>query len=103
MTTQADRVTALGTPPDRVETPPPAGISHTHDLKNVPPNQIRRNDIYKSSGFYRTVSSVIPKPGGAVVVYFRSDDGKATPPVDIPEGVYAISVWRPKELGDSHV
>lgn len=104
MTTQADRATALGMPPDRVESPAPAAMptSDTHDLMHVPPNQIRRGDIYKNCGFYRTVSSVIEKPSGDVVVYFRSDDATAPDPVDIPDGVYAVSVWRAKET-DSYV
>ena len=105
MSTQADSAAALGMPPDDVESVAPAHTlftSHTHELKTIPPSQIRRLDIYKTSGYYRTVSSVIEKSTGAVAVYFRSDDGKATPPIDIPEGVSAVSVWRPKGT-DSYV
>lgn len=105
MSTQADRATALGTPPDRVETPAANGIgftSHTHEMMNIPPSQIRRLDIYKHDGLYRTVSSVIAKQGGGMAVYFRSDDGPEQQPADISEGVYAVSVWRPKET-DSYV
>lgn len=106
MSTQADSAAALGMPPDDVESVAPAHTlftSHTHELKTIPPSQIRRLDIYKHDGLYRTVSSVIAKQGGGTAVYFRSDDGKAPPPIDIPEGVYAVSVWRPKERTDSYV
>ena len=106
MTTQADRATALGMPPDRVETPAlaPTGFNtHTHQLLNIPPSQIRRHDVYLHEGLYRTVSSVIRKDRGGVAVYFRSDDGHITPPADISEGVYAVSVHRPNELGGSYV
>lgn len=106
--TQADRATALGMPPDDVETVASADApfnSHTHELKNIPPSLIRRGDIYKHDGIYLTVSSVISKDRGrGTVLYFRSDDGHVTPPAEISEGVYAVSVHRPKEpMGDSYV
>lgn len=103
MMTQADTVSAVGTPPDRVETPAPGGAfgdTSTHAEMSVPPNGIRENDIYRAGeGDFRTVSQVIELGmTGETALYFRTPHDGLGFRVVLPLGAPDVTVYRPREV-----
>lgn len=98
--TQADSLNGLGKPPDDVEavtvdTAPWPQATHTR--MHIPPVHMRRHDLYKWEGVWQAVSSVIAQSSGATAVHFRalSRTAPEQAPAIIPEGVYAVTVYRP--------
>lgn len=97
MDTQADSAQAcacaLGKSLDGSGVPEPPS---EHIMLNVEPVRIQRNDIYKWDGSWRTVSSVLALSTGGVAVYFKELANAPLKPAIIPEGILAVTVYRPK-------
>jgi hypothetical protein len=104
MLTQADMAQAVGTPPDRVETPATGGFGHgdtdTHREVHTPPGKICENDIYQDdAGAFRTVALVQHyRLSGETALYFRHPHHGAHNRVKFPAGSPDVTVYRPREV-----
>jgi hypothetical protein len=100
MMTQADTASAVGTPPDRVETPATGGLGHgdtdTHRQVDTPPGKIQENDIYQAGREFRTVSQILHYRTGEVVLYFRAPYTGRAFRVHFPAGAPDATVYRPR-------
>jgi hypothetical protein len=102
MMTQADTAPAVGTPPDRVETPATGGFGHgdtdTHRQVDTPPGKIRENDIFQAGREFRTVAQVLHYRTGEVVLYFRAPHSGRSYREHFAAGAPDVTVYRPREV-----
>lgn len=79
------------------------GDAATHDMINIHPRKIRDRDIYRHRGSFRTVSRALLLGDGGVALYFTEPSNGAPNRAVIPEGTIGVTVYRPKQRGESYV